>query len=81
MPRPAPTARKASADAQAPGCGLQWPDQWLAVTDEWADPVAGDSKDAAVIRPMLKQTQLEAVPLGLAYDAKKDGWSHVRAQP
>mmetsp|Transcript_41960 Transcript_41960/g.133922 ORF Transcript_41960/g.133922 Transcript_41960/m.133922 type:complete len:192 (-) Transcript_41960:672-1247(-) len=27
---------------------------------------------------MLKQTQLEAVPLGLAYDAKKDGWSHAK---
>lgn len=53
----------------------EWPDQWPAVVDELADPVAGDEGDAAAIRPLLKQTQLERLPLALAYDADVHGWS------
>lgn len=41
----------------------------------WAEPVAGDAEDVAVLRPLLAQTQLESVPLRLAYDADRDGWS------
>eukprot|EP00959_Pyramimonas_sp_CCMP1952_P398044 8340155-Pyramimonas_sp.AAC.1 len=79
-------------------CTKTWPDQWPAVTDEWAEPVEEDTKEMAILRPLLRQTMnrcvnttpytcvslptnacwyqlLEFVPLGLAYDANKDGWS------
>ncbi|KAL4458167.1 hypothetical protein ABPG75_013032 [Micractinium tetrahymenae] len=46
-----------------------------AVTDVWAEPVEGDAEDVAALRPLLAQTQLESVPLRLAYDADRDGWS------
>lgn len=44
-------------------------------TMERAAPVAGDSPGAAAIRPLLKDTPLEAAPLVVAYDAARDGWS------
>ena len=37
--------------------------------------MAGDSADVAVFRPLLAQTQLEAKPLRLAYDATRHGWA------
>lgn len=46
-----------------------------AVTDSWADPQPSDTPDVAVLRPLLKQTQLESVPLRLAFDADADGWT------
>ncbi|KAI3425718.1 hypothetical protein D9Q98_007694 [Chlorella vulgaris] len=46
-----------------------------AVTDEFAAPLPGDSADVAQLRPLLAQTQLEGVPLRLAFDAERDGWS------
>ena len=55
-----------------------WPDQWPAVVDEFAAPVAGDEGDAALLRPLLRQTQLEFSPLGLAFDADVHGWSTER---
>jgi len=53
----------------------EWPDQWPAVVDEWAESFDGDDEAMAAIRPVLKQTMLESVPLGLAYDANVHGWS------
>lgn len=53
----------------------QWPDQWPAVTDQYAAPVEGDDETMEVLRPLLKQTMLEKVPLGLVYDASTHGWS------
>lgn len=46
-----------------------------AATDVWAEPVEGDAEDVAALRPLLAQTQLERVPLRLAYDAERDGWT------
>lgn len=46
-----------------------------ATVDQWADPLPGDSEDVAVLRQLLAQTQLEAAPLRLAFDADRDGWS------
>jgi len=53
----------------------EWPDQWPAIVDEWAEPLNEDSPEVAQLRPMLKQTMLELSPLGLAYDANVHGWS------
>ena len=52
-----------------------WPDQWPAVTDEWADLLNTDEGELTKLRPLLKQTQLEKLPLGLAYDASVHGWN------
>jgi len=52
-----------------------YPEMYPATTDQWADPLAGDSKEVATLRPLLARTQLERVPLRLAYDAGRDGWS------
>jgi hypothetical protein len=49
--------------------------QYPATTTEFAAPVPGDSPGAASIRPLLKDTPLEAAPLAVAYDASRDGWS------
>jgi hypothetical protein len=39
----------------------QWPDQWPATTDEWAEPVEGDDEEMAIIRPLLKQTMVRSL--------------------
>ena len=52
-----------------------WPDQYPAVVGEVAAPVEGDAPEAALLRPLLRQTQLEFQPLALAYDAEQHGWS------
>ena len=54
---------------------LDVPEMFGPVLDRWADPVEGDSPDAALIRPLLAGTQLESTPLRLAYSADRDGWS------
>jgi len=46
-----------------------------ATTDSFADPLPGDPPEVAIIRPLLKDTQLEKAPLRLAYDANVHGWS------
>lgn len=46
-----------------------------AVTDAFAQPLDGDSEDVALLRPLLAQTQLESVPLRLAFDSSRDGWA------
>lgn len=55
----------------------RFPEQYPAVTDEWAEPVATDDKDMALLRPMLKNTNLESRGLKLTYSANKDGWNPV----
>jgi hypothetical protein len=52
-----------------------WPDQYPPLVGEDAAPVEGDAPEAAALRPLLKQTQLEFQPLALAYDAEQHGWS------
>ncbi|KAL7579600.1 hypothetical protein ACA910_007965 [Epithemia clementina (nom. ined.)] len=52
----------------------RFPEQYPATVDEWAEPVETDSKDVAVLRPLLKNTNLEFRALQLTYSANKNGW-------
>jgi hypothetical protein len=52
----------------------RFPEQYPATVTEWAEPVAGDDKDVARLRPLLKNTNLETRPLRLAYSANAHGW-------
>lgn len=51
------------------------PDTYPATKTEFADPVNGDSAEVQLLRPMLKNTNLEYLPLRLAYDSGKHGWT------
>jgi len=51
------------------------PDTYPATKTEFAAPVDGDSTEAALLRPLLKNTNLETLPLRLAYDSQRHGWS------
>jgi len=54
-----------------------FPEQYPAVVDEWADPVATDDSDMKLLRPLLKKTNLEFRGLKLTYSANHDGWSNI----
>ena len=56
----------------------RFPEQYPAVTDEWADPVATDSSEMALVRPVLKNTNLEFRALRLTFDANRQGWSAAK---
>jgi hypothetical protein len=47
------------------------PDTYPATKTEFADPVEGDSAEVQLLRPMLKNTNLEFLSLRLAYDSSK----------
>lgn len=53
----------------------RFPEQYPATKTEFADPVVGDSKEVAILRPFLKNTSLEKRQLRLSYDANRDGWT------
>lgn len=53
----------------------QFPEQYPACYELSTIQVPCDDQDAALVRPLLKQTQLETRPLQLAYDASQHGWS------
>lgn len=53
----------------------EWPDQWPAELDADAETLESDVGELRTIRRVLKQTQLERLRLGLAYDAEEHGWS------
>ncbi|KAK9823378.1 hypothetical protein WJX72_002360 [[Myrmecia] bisecta] len=53
----------------------EFPEQYEATTTAKAAPVTGDSEEVALFRPLLAQTQLERVPLRLAYSADQHGWT------
>lgn len=55
----------------------RFPEQYPATIDEWADPVASDDKEMALLRPLLKNTNLEERGLRLAYSANRNGWNPV----
>jgi len=55
----------------------KFPEQYPAVVDEWADPVATDDSDMKLLRPLLKNTNLEFRGLKLTYSANYDGWSNI----
>jgi hypothetical protein len=64
-PKPSGLQRMTKAD---------WPDQWPAVVDEFAEPVEGDAGEVALLRPLLRQTQarlaLDALCARHAADAR-----------
>ena len=53
----------------------RFPEQYPAVVDEWAEPVASDNAELATLRPLLKNTNLEFRDLKLTYSANRDGWN------
>mmetsp|Transcript_13417 Transcript_13417/g.19573 ORF Transcript_13417/g.19573 Transcript_13417/m.19573 type:complete len:324 (-) Transcript_13417:79-1050(-) len=55
----------------------RFPEQYPAVKDEWADPVDSDDKEMQIIRPFLKNTNVESRGLQLTYDANRDGWDNI----
>lgn len=52
-----------------------FPEQYPAVLDVWADPVATDDAQMQKLRPLLKNTNLETRALKLTYSANRDGWN------
>jgi hypothetical protein len=53
----------------------KFPEQYPATYEMSNRKVPTDGPDAALLRPLLKQTQLEERPLELVYDASKNGWN------
>lgn len=53
----------------------RFPELYPAPLDEFADPVASDTPEMALFRPLLARTQLQTRELKLVYDAQQDGWS------
>jgi hypothetical protein len=53
----------------------RFPEQYPAVLDIWAEPVASDNNEVKALRPMLKNTNLEFRDLKLTYSANRDGWN------
>uniref|UniRef100_A0A7S2ZTI4 TLDc domain-containing protein n=1 Tax=Rhodosorus marinus TaxID=101924 RepID=A0A7S2ZTI4_9RHOD len=53
----------------------RFPEQYEATLDEFADPVASDTEEMALFRPMLARTQLVTRELQLLYDAEEHGWT------
>ena len=51
------------------------PDTYPATKTEFAEPVAGDGAEETLLRPLLKNTNLEFLKLRKAYDSSRDGWS------
>lgn len=56
----------------------RFPEQYPPTVNEWADPVEGDTAEMALLRPFLKNTNLETRALRLTYDANRDGWDPVK---
>jgi len=56
----------------------RFPELYPAVLDEWAEPVESDNKEMATLRPLLKNTNLEARGLKLTYDGNRDGWDPAK---
>jgi len=53
----------------------KFPEQYPATKTEWAEPVATDNKEMAVVRPVLKNTNLESRALKLSFSAARNGWN------
>ena len=56
----------------------RFPEQYPAVIDEWADPMPSDTAEMAVLRPLLKNTNLESRALRVTYNANQQGWSATK---
>lgn len=55
-------------------CACAIIEQYPATKDEWAESISSDDSDMAMLRPFLKNTNLESRALQLTYDANRDGW-------
>jgi len=55
----------------------RFPEQYPATKDEWADPLSTDDEEMKILRPFLKNTNLETRSLQLTYDANRDGWDAI----
>uniref|UniRef100_A0A7S1J6J5 TLDc domain-containing protein n=1 Tax=Eutreptiella gymnastica TaxID=73025 RepID=A0A7S1J6J5_9EUGL len=53
----------------------EWPDSYPPTTTEFAELLDTDEGELTAIRPLLKQTMIERIPLACIYDAEVDGWS------
>ncbi|CAB9500861.1 TLD [Seminavis robusta] len=53
----------------------RFPEQYPATTTEFAEPVDSDDKEMALLRPLLKNTNLETRALKLVYNANRNGWN------
>ena len=58
----------------------KFPEQYPAIKDEWAEPLPDVDvmKEMQMIRPLLKNTNLERRALKLTYDANRDGWDALK---
>ena len=56
----------------------RFPEQYPAVIDEWADPIPSDTPEMAILRPLLKNTNLESRALRITYNANQQGWSATK---
>ena len=56
----------------------RFPEQYPAVIDEWADPIPSDTAEMAILRPLLKNTNLESRALRVTYNANQQGWSATK---
>eukprot|EP00531_Pseudo-nitzschia_arenysensis_P005285 CAMPEP_0116123382 /NCGR_PEP_ID=MMETSP0329-20121206/4720_1 /TAXON_ID=697910 /ORGANISM="Pseudo-nitzschia arenysensis, Strain B593" /LENGTH=270 /DNA_ID=CAMNT_0003617297 /DNA_START=33 /DNA_END=845 /DNA_ORIENTATION=- len=56
---------------------VQYPEQYPATYELSEENLPEDAKisEALLVRPLLKNTQLQSRPLQLVYDANKDGWN------
>jgi len=55
----------------------RFPEQYPATKDEWADPLSTDDEEMKMLRPFLKNTNMETRGLQLTYDANRDGWDPI----
>lgn len=55
----------------------RFPEQYPAVVDAWADPLPAmdTTAEMKLLRPLLKNTNLETRGLCLSYDAQQHGWN------
>jgi hypothetical protein len=70
FPSPISDSSSAVSDRQ-----LQYPEQYPATYDLSDVMVSSDDGDAILVRPLLKQTQLEFRRLRVAYNARSQGWN------
>jgi hypothetical protein len=70
FPAPISDSSSAGSDRQ-----LKYPEQYPATYDLSDMKVSSDDADAKLVRPLLKQTQLECRRLRVAYNARSQGWN------
>jgi hypothetical protein len=68
---------RAQEESSQIGRQMQYPEQYPATYEMNTDVVEEDENDeiAKLVRPLLKNTQLQNRPLQLVYDANKHGWN------